>query len=173
MNWRLRANDLRFRDIGLDAKREWLPSLVLGPTLGVVVKVASIPIAVLAYTLGAGAEEPSMAMEGVVGALAAILGGALAGVHEEIAFRGYIRLRLAAILRDPVPEGSLWRTGLVSSLVFGSLHGYQGWVGIITTAAVGLMFFAIATHKRLGLLHAILAHAMFNAIAFAFLAALD
>lgn len=171
--WRLRAHKEGAADIGLSLRREWLPSLAFGPALGLFVKVASIPIAILAYLFGAEAEMPTMDLAGPWNGLAAVAGGALAGVHEELAFRGYIRIRLAKILRDPVPGGGLWRTGLVTSVVFGSLHGYQGWIGIVTTAVVGLMFFAIATSKRFGLLHAILAHATFNAIAFAFLAALE
>jgi membrane protease YdiL (CAAX protease family) len=55
-----------------------------------------------------------------------------AGVCEEVIFRGYLIAYLMAILGTP-----FWVAGLLSSVVFGFAHVYQGPSGIPRTAAVG------------------------------------
>lgn len=57
-----------------------------------------------------------------------------AGICEEIVFRGYLIAYLMAWLGSP-----FWAAGVVSSLVFGFAHVYQGPAGIPRTAAVGGM----------------------------------
>jgi membrane protease YdiL (CAAX protease family) len=55
----------------------------------------------------------------------------VAGVGEEIVYRGYLVTVLAGVMGDP------WVALLVSSLAFGLLHGYQGGGGIVRTALLG------------------------------------
>lgn len=55
----------------------------------------------------------------------------VAGVGEEIVYRGY----LVAVLSGPL--GGPWTALLVSSLAFGTLHGYQGGGGIVRTGLLG------------------------------------
>jgi len=56
-----------------------------------------------------------------------------AGVGEEIAYRGYLIPALTLLL------GWDWGAAILSSAVFGLLHAYQGWLGIVRTAALGLV----------------------------------
>jgi membrane protease YdiL (CAAX protease family) len=56
-----------------------------------------------------------------------------AGVGEEVAYRGYLIPALTLLL------GWDWGAALVSSAAFGFLHAYQGWLGIVRTAALGLL----------------------------------
>ena len=53
-----------------------------------------------------------------------------AGVCEEVAYRGYAMTALSPLL------GSVGALAL-TSIVFGVLHGYQGWVGTVRTALMG------------------------------------
>jgi membrane protease YdiL (CAAX protease family) len=53
-----------------------------------------------------------------------------AGVSEEIAYRGYAIPALAPLL-------GLGGSAVLTSVVFGALHGYQGWLGTLRTALMG------------------------------------
>ena len=55
-----------------------------------------------------------------------------AGVCEEIVYRGFLIGYLMALLSAP-----FWVAGLISSVVFGLAHSYQGLSGIPRTGAVG------------------------------------
>jgi membrane protease YdiL (CAAX protease family) len=55
-----------------------------------------------------------------------------AGVCEEVAYRGYAMTALSPLL------GSAGALGL-TSIVFGALHGYQGWIGTVRTALMGAL----------------------------------
>lgn len=79
------------------------------------------------------------------------------GVHEEILFRGFILGRLRALLRS-TPAGVV-----VSSVVFGLLHGYQGMIGVVQTTTVGLILAIVAAHFRT-IWPVIIAHGLFDAI---------
>jgi membrane protease YdiL (CAAX protease family) len=56
-----------------------------------------------------------------------------AGVTEELAFRGF----LLSFFRWIAPDSSRLSLVLVSGLVFGLAHLYQGWRGMLTTGIVG------------------------------------
>jgi membrane protease YdiL (CAAX protease family) len=78
-----------------------------------------------------------------------------AGAGEELAYRGFLIPALASSL------GSVWAGALVSSVFFGLLHAYQGWLGIVRTAFLG--FVLAASFILSGTLWpAILAHAILD-----------
>jgi len=56
-----------------------------------------------------------------------------AGICEELLFRGWMLPLFGSVL------GSLWLGLLISSLLFGLAHAYQGPKGILTTGLVGLV----------------------------------
>lgn len=58
----------------------------------------------------------------------------MAGVGEEIVFRGFLLAVLIPALGDP------WIALLVSSLAFGVLHAYQGTWGVVRTGLLGGLF---------------------------------
>ena len=68
----------------------------------------------------------SRAEKGVFAALALV-----AGFGEEIAYRGY------AITALVLAFGSVPVAVVVSSIAFGTLHTYQGWIGIVRTGVLG------------------------------------
>lgn len=53
-----------------------------------------------------------------------------AGVCEELAYRGFALTTLAVL------TGTGWAV-LATSVVFGVLHAYQGWLGVVRTASLG------------------------------------
>ncbi|HWG42144.1 MAG TPA: exosortase E/protease, VPEID-CTERM system [Gemmataceae bacterium] len=78
---------------------------------------------------------------------------------EELAFRGYLLRRLQSAEWDKVPPGRFsWFSLLVSSLLFGVLHG--SWLAG-TLAGVA---YAVAVYRRGKLMDAVLAHATTNAL---------
>lgn len=81
-----------------------------------------------------------------------------AGVGEELAFRGFLIDRLGAWTGLP-PLAML-----VSSLLFGLSHSYQGWSGVVRTGAVGLAL-ALLVWWRGDLLAAMVAHFVFDVVA--------
>jgi membrane protease YdiL (CAAX protease family) len=60
----------------------------------------------------------------------------VAGLGEEIAYRGYLLAVLAPAFGDP------WTAVAVSSASFGLLHAYQGAHGIVRTGVLGALFAA-------------------------------
>ena len=81
-----------------------------------------------------------------------------AGLGEELAYRGFLVPVLAQLLGGP------WPAALLSSALFGVLHAYQGWLGVMRTACLGLVL--ASSFIVTGVLWpAILAHAMLDILA--------
>lgn len=81
-----------------------------------------------------------------------------AGFGEELAYRGFLIPGLALLV------GGEWTAALLSSFVFGVLHAYQGWLGIVRTAALGLLLAAGFLISG-SLWPAVLAHAILDVVA--------
>jgi CAAX protease family protein len=90
----------------------------------------------------------------------AALFSAFVGLHEEVLFRGFILGRLKALLRSNV--GAV----LISGLIFGLLHFYQGPIGVVQTTSVGIVL-AMVVIRCGSVWPAILAHASFDTIGLA------
>jgi uncharacterized protein len=65
-----------------------------------------------------------------------------AGFVEEVVFRGYLLRQFAS------PLHALWLGVIVSSLVFGLSHGYEGAAGMIVITAYGALFCGLAILRR-------------------------
>lgn len=168
-----RRHGKRLRDLGLVVdERHLIRETAIGVGAGLAIKVATIPLGIFAYVAGVRGGIPAVQMDGTFDLLVYVTAGSLAAMVEEIAFRGYLRDRVARVLRDPRPEGSMWPTGVVTSIAFGLGHGWEGGMGLVVTTSVGLMLFGLVILRRTNLFHAIVAHAVFNATAFLTLAAL-
>jgi membrane protease YdiL (CAAX protease family) len=57
----------------------------------------------------------------------------VASPAEELLFRGFLLWAFAVY-------GGVWVAALLSSLVFGLGHAYQGWLGLLRTAFIGFVF---------------------------------
>jgi membrane protease YdiL (CAAX protease family) len=83
----------------------------------------------------------------------------LIGFREELIFRGYLINRFERIFN------STFAAVIFSSLLFGFMHLYQGWYGVISTASLGLVYaIFFARFRRLWPLVA--AHAVTDFIGF-------
>jgi membrane protease YdiL (CAAX protease family) len=124
---------------------------------------ATIPLGLLVLALGLRPAPPRLAMDGAADLLLFLVAGTAAAVVEEIEFRVYLRDRLARAFgwgRAARP------TAAATSLLFGAGHGHQGALGLVIPVFVGWLLFLIAASPRWGLVHGIVAHAMFHATAF-------
>jgi membrane protease YdiL (CAAX protease family) len=63
--------------------------------------------------------------------------GANAGVGEELFFRLTLPLLIALV------TGDAWAAFAAAGLIFGLVHFYQGWVGILATTVAGFVFAAL------------------------------
>ncbi len=80
-----------------------------------------------------------------------------AGICEELVFRGYLQQQFARMGRSV-------RVGVVvSALVFGGAHGYEGIAGVLLIAVYGAMFGMLALRRR-GLRTGMIAHAWHDAV---------
>jgi CAAX prenyl protease-like protein len=85
---------------------------------------------------------------------------------EELAFRGFATRRLIAADFEAVPPGRFtWLSFLVSSVLFGLLHGR--WLA----GTLAGMAYALAMYRRGRLSDAVLAHALTNALLAAYVLA--
>jgi membrane protease YdiL (CAAX protease family) len=80
-----------------------------------------------------------------------------AGIGEELAFRGF------AIPVLTLLTGSAWGAAVLSSGAFGLLHGYQGWLGVFRTGAMGFLLAASLILSD-SLWPAIIAHAALDLV---------
>lgn len=139
----------------------------------VVTTLVSITVAGVALAVGAASlESLSAAKMPIVRLLgetppASILPIALfVAFYEEIAFRGFLLTRLAALAG---PTAAI----VASSAVFGLLHAAsQGWLGVAQTTCVGAVL-ATLTLRRRSLWPAIACHATIDALGIALLLALS
>jgi uncharacterized protein len=88
---------------------------------------------------------------------------ATAGICEELVFRGFLIPTLEMML------GSVAVATILSSVVFGLLHSYQGTVGIVRTASLGLML-AVPFLLTGSIVPSMVAHAAINVLVGVFLA---
>lgn len=84
----------------------------------------------------------------------------MAAFGEEFFYRGYIMKRFAVLFGD---NNSSWILGaIISSMLFGLTHGYQGISGMITTGTVGLILALAFYRNRSNLVVGILSHGIYD-----------
>jgi len=166
----LRMRGRGWRDVGLASPPHgWARTVALALAAGTLHQLFStvLLIPIVEKTLGTDIDLSLVdQLEGNVPMLVAGIGVAwvLAGLGEEMVYRGYILNRFADLLASR-------RTGyivglLASSLLFSSVHWYQGIVGVIDTFASGLIFGGLYLYARRNLWLPILAHGFFDTLAF-------
>ena len=84
----------------------------------------------------------------------------MAAFGEEFFYRGYIMKRLAILFGN---KNFSWILGaVISSLLFGLTHAYQGVSGMITTGIVGLILALAFYRNRSNLVVGILTHGIYD-----------
>jgi len=104
-------------------------------------------------------------LEGDAATLAVLLVASwtLAALGEETAFRGYLQVRIAALL-GPDRAGTVTIAAVAAAVLFGMLHLEQGPVGVGATFADALLFSWLARRSPAGLWAAVLAHGFNNTL---------
>ena len=92
-----------------------------------------------------------------------------AGIVEEFVFRGYLLQQFASIGGKSIGgkserRGTLWVGVLVSSLLFGAAHGYEGIGAMIAIVAFGALFCVLAIQRK-SLRAGMMAHAWHDSVA--------
>jgi uncharacterized protein len=87
---------------------------------------------------------------------------ATAGFCEELIFRGYLQLQFAALTR------SMLLGTVISAILFGASHGYEGVPRMILIGIFGLLFGVLAWWRK-SLLPGMIAHAWHDALSGAIL----
>jgi uncharacterized protein len=85
-----------------------------------------------------------------------------AGVVEEFVFRGYLLQQFSAVSSKLSIRNRLWVGVLISSLLFGAAHGYEGIGAMIAITLYGAMFAALTIQRR-SLRAGMMAHAWHDA----------
>lgn len=143
----------------------WLRDALSGG-LGAGLLLAAVVVGALLTVIGA---RSARAEGGVimVGDIASLLprnrpelgwGAALsvnAGVVEEALFRLALPALLVIVTGEPVSAFVL------AAIVFGALHAYQGWLGVVATSVVGLLFTTLYVVSG-SILLAMLVHMLFD-----------
>ena len=77
---------------------------------------------------------------------------AFVGVWEETVFRGFLLGRLRAAMPAPDTPGAQLRRDMlavvISAVLFGAGHGYQGLLGLLQTTVAGLVLGALVVWRR-------------------------
>jgi membrane protease YdiL (CAAX protease family) len=66
-----------------------------------------------------------------------------AGICEEIAFRGFLPWSILQIVQFFGGQGPFWWGLVISTVIFGFAHVYQGWKGVLQTGLIGAIMAAI------------------------------
>lgn len=162
-NWRdIGFRQLRSRDVGLGAL-----ALLLVFAINAAVSVIGLQLAPeLVETHQGRLSEAARMLAGDLPLAAVAAAMLFTGFYEEVLARGFLLTRCRTLLHGR------WGPVLLSSALFGLGHFYQGWLGVVQTALVGIVF-ARLTLQWGSLWPAILAHAALNTISLGVLRALD
>jgi uncharacterized protein len=158
---------LNWNAVGLRKPKNWWKVLLLAILSAVLISVlVNLLLGPVVERL-AGSSPSNTRFKNVRGNLPVLMGWlsvawTLAAFGEEMGFRGYFMNRI----HDLIGNG---RTGwilalLLSSLLFGASHGYQGLAGAIGTAEVGLLLGVLYLVNRRNLWMNIFCHGFIDSI---------
>jgi membrane protease YdiL (CAAX protease family) len=165
----LRLRHMSWRDVGLRRPDKWLPTIGLAMFIGIGYQVLDTLVIspILQNITGETADLSQFSF--IKGSLPALLIFLIftwteAAFIEELFFRGYLFNRLT----DLAGNG---RIGIiialvVSSLVFGAAHAYQGITGVVDTFLAGMVLGLLYLFSRRNLWLPILTHGIIDTLGF-------
>jgi uncharacterized protein len=157
----MRLRGQRWRDIGLSFPANWGRLLLIGIAAGIAMELLEL-FATQPLLVALTGKYPDLSdfhdLVGNVRLLLLLVAGSwiIAGVGEEVVWRGYILNRVADLLgRRRV--GWTISIGIVS-IVFGLAHSYQDWTGIIENSIDGALLALLYIACGRNLIAPIVAH---------------
>jgi membrane protease YdiL (CAAX protease family) len=161
LSWLKRAG---WSDVGIFKPQSWIKTILIG--VGTAILFQSF--AILQIRLGGPTPDLSN-FEPLKNNIWLLLGMLViswtsAGFGEEVIWRGFFMKQIAKFFGET--KSGWWIGLLVSSVVFGLIHSYQGTTGIIMTGINGLVFGLIMLLSRRNLWTSIIAHAATDTFGF-------
>lgn len=153
--------------LGFKRPQSWLRMVGLAFLCGVFLQLfhVSVTMPILNRLTGTTIDYSGFAdIQGNLGQLALylVLSWTLAGLGEEMVYRGYLQ-KLGFSLFGSGPLGIALTFG-ISSLLFGLAHSEQGFIGAVLSTIDGLVFSWFKLKFNNNLWAAVLAHALGNSI---------
>jgi membrane protease YdiL (CAAX protease family) len=157
----MRLRSQRWRDIGLSFPSNWRRLLLMGAAAGIAMELIEL-FATQPLLVAVTGKYPDLSdfrdLIGNVRLLLLIVAGSwiVAGVGEELVWRGYILNRVA----DLLGRGRLgWAMSIgIVSVVFGLAHYYQDWTGIMENSIDGALLALLYIACGRNLIAPIVAH---------------
>lgn len=156
-----------WNNIGLNKpsswKKVWLQAIYLSVTLLVVIDIIFTPFLELLFE----EQVDVSALDGLRGNLISyiifiVFMWVFAAFGEEFVYRGLLVKRLGLLLGGN--RYAIWIAVIISSILFGMAHKYQGIMGMINTGTVGLIFGIIFIKSKNKLWLTILTHGVYDVI---------
>jgi membrane protease YdiL (CAAX protease family) len=159
----------RWSDFGMKKPDSWKKTLLLAIMVGIVFQAFSLyTIEPLLGKLTGDIPDVSI-FRPLVGDLQQlliwlVLSWTFAAFIEEMIYRGYLMHRIADLFKQSI---SGWIIGLIiSNLLFGFGHLYQGTSGMIATGLTGFVFAGLFFASKKNLWAAIIAHGIYDTVGF-------
>jgi len=144
-----------------------LPPTDVGVWSAAMLAAATLASAAVTYLRGAFGGAPTAAGLDILPetpietAVFSLLVSPTGGIGEEIVYRGFLLGQLWGL------TDNAWLAALLSSAVFGAMHAYQGWWGVLRTGLIGFIF-AVGLIVTGSLIPSIIAHTLANMLGVVF-----
>jgi len=163
----MRLRGQRWRDIGLSFPLNWRRLLLIGVATGMAMELLEL-FATQPLLVALTGKYPDLSdFHGLVGNVRLLLlivaaSWIVAGIGEELVWRGYILNRVA----DLLGRGRLgWAMSIgIVSIVFGLAHSYQDWTGIIENSIDGALLALLYMACGRNLIAPIVAHGVTDTV---------
>jgi len=158
---------LTWSTVGLRKPKYWWKALLFGLLSAVVICVVVNLLVGPFVARFAGAPPNNSRFEGIHGNVLALTGWlsiawTVAAFGEEMVFRGYLMNRISDLTGN---TRAGWISAmLVSSLIFGEAHGYQGLAGAIGATEIGLLLGVMYLANKRNLWMNIVCHGFIDSI---------
>ena len=141
----------------------WLQAIILSVLLLVVVDMLLTPF----VEVLSGQEIDVSGLDGIRGnfigyAIFIVFMWVVAAFGEEFVYRGLLVKRLGSLFGNT--QVAYWGAVIISSVLFGIAHRYQGISGMISTGMVGFIFGALFINSKNRLWLTILTHGVYDVI---------
>ncbi len=153
------------RDIGMRQPSSWLRLLATTLAFGFAFQLLSLVVVEPLLARITGVAVDISVFDGVRGNLQGFLmllavGWIVGGFLEELTFRGFVAGRLYWLFGSST--AAAWAGVVISAVVFGLAHAYQGVSGMIITGVTGFVLGAIYILSRFNLWYAVFCHGFMN-----------
>lgn len=154
---------LRWKDVGLEKPQSWRKTVLYAVGAAALIVVAFIWVILPLATWLTGKPIDFSSFEALHGNLSLFVQGLIptwifAGFAEEMIFRAYLMNRFADLFGRTFAG---WASALlISSVIFGAAHSYQGLTGMINSGTIGLLLGILYLFSKRNLWSAIICHGL-------------